>query len=104
MEALSPNSHGEPKLTYNKTHIALGTSGYNFCWFHPRKIASHCAVVIKVGAKERQALVDKLEEAGLEAQSKGQNSIRLNVKLSDIEGHKAEIAELLSKAEEWSHR
>jgi hypothetical protein len=25
----------EPRLTYNRHHIAMGTSGYNFCWFHP---------------------------------------------------------------------
>jgi hypothetical protein len=104
MKGLSPDSHGEPKLTYNKTHIALGTSGYNFCWFHPRKIATHCAVIVKVGAQDRQAIVDKLEEAGLEAQGRGQSLIRLNVKLADIEGHKTEIADLLRKAEEWSHR
>lgn len=104
MKALSPASQGEPKLTYNKTHIALGTSGYNFCWFHPRKIATHCAVIVKIGAQERQAIVDKLEEAGLEAQSRGQTSIRLNIKLDDVEAHKAEIGELLGKAEEWSHR
>ena len=25
------------RLTYNKSHIAIGTIGRNFAWFHPRK-------------------------------------------------------------------
>jgi hypothetical protein len=28
--ALAPTTNGERKITYNKTHIAPGTSGYNF--------------------------------------------------------------------------
>lgn len=37
IRGLTPTSKGEPRLTYNRHHIALGTSGYNFCWFHPSK-------------------------------------------------------------------
>jgi hypothetical protein len=39
--SLVPTTHGEAKLGYNKTHIALTTGGYVFCWFFPRKTASH---------------------------------------------------------------
>jgi hypothetical protein len=104
MAALAPTSNGEPKITYNKTHIALGTSGYNFCWFHPRKVAWHCAVVTKVALEKRDAIIDSLEEAGLEAITHGRSGIRLNLKLSEIEPHKIALVELLRSAEEWSHR
>jgi hypothetical protein len=40
VSALIPKEKGTPRLTYNKYHIALGTSGYNFCWFYPRSTAS----------------------------------------------------------------
>src|SRR5262245_29229930 len=33
-----------PRVTYNKTHIAVGSSGRNFLWCHPRKNAAHCHV------------------------------------------------------------
>lgn len=36
IKGLTPTKRGEPKITYNKHHIALGTSGYNFCWMHLR--------------------------------------------------------------------
>ncbi|WP_156041816.1 CoA transferase [Bradyrhizobium sp. URHD0069] len=79
-------------------------NGYTFGWFYPRKVASHCAVIIKVGAAARQAIVDRLEEAGIEALGRGKGSIRLNVKLADIDVQKTALSELLQKAEEWSHR
>ena len=31
-----------PRVTWNKNHVALGTSGYNFCWFYPGKSTPHC--------------------------------------------------------------
>lgn len=102
--ALAPTKNGEPKITYNRGHIALGTSGYNFCWFYPRKVAWHCAMVVKVSLERRLEIIDSLEEAGLEAVSHGRSGIRLNLKLSEIEAHRDAIAELLRSAEEWSHR
>lgn len=101
--SLVPTQSGEPRLSYNKFHIALGTSGYHFCHFFPRK-ASHCAIWVKVGAAERQATIDKLEEAGLEALSKGKNSIRMNIRMDDIQKHRQALIDLFQKAEEWSRR
>ncbi|MCK1297338.1 hypothetical protein IVB33_03460 [Bradyrhizobium sp. 24] len=102
--SLVPATSGEAKLYYNKSHIALTTGGYLFCWFFPRKVASHCAVWIKVGATERQSIIDNLEAAGLEALSKGKESIRMNVRMDDIHKHRNALIELFRKAEEWSQR
>lgn len=101
---LVPTTNGAPKLSYNKSHIALGTGGYLFCWFFPRKVASHCAIWIKVGTADRQAIIDKLEEAGLEALSKGKARIRMNLRMEDIQKHRQALVDLFQKAEEWSRR
>jgi hypothetical protein len=29
----------EPRLTYNRHHITVPTTGYNFCWFHTAGLA-----------------------------------------------------------------
>lgn len=94
----------EPKVTYNRTHIALGTSGYNFAWFYPRKIATHCPVRLKIGSEQRPALMTKLEEAGLEAENKGQASIQMFLKPEQVEEHRDLLNEVLRVAEHWSHR
>jgi hypothetical protein len=54
-----------PRVTWNKNHVALGTSGYNFCWFHPRKSTPHCHLRIRTGAEERDALLRQLDDAGV---------------------------------------
>jgi hypothetical protein len=101
---LTPTAKGEPRITYNKTHIALGTSGYNFCWFWPRRAVSRCAVHIDVGAEKRQEVIDRLEEAGIEAGNHSRNSIRLHPSVKDIQEHRELIADVIRGAEEWSHR
>jgi hypothetical protein len=102
--ALIASGGGEPKITYNRTHIVVGTSGYYFGWFFPRKIATHCPVRFKVGPDQRAALVTKLEEAGLEAENKGQGSIQMFLKPEQIKQNSGPIGEVLRAAEQWSHR
>jgi hypothetical protein len=98
-----PPSEAQPKLTYNKGHIALATDGYNFCWLHPRKVAWNGVAVIKVGAEIRQEIVDELGEAGVEARLYGKNGIRMNIKLSEIETHRNLISSILAKGDAFSH-
>jgi hypothetical protein len=68
-----------PRLTYNKYHIALGTTGRNFMWFHPRKSAAHCSTEILFDTDSREEFLEKLEEAGF---SVSQRKKKLNLKLS----------------------
>lgn len=104
IKALVPTTAGEARLTYNKHHIALGTTGYNFCWFHPRRVASHCHMHIKVGLDQRQAIIDELEKAGVEAENQGSHSIRLVLSMKNISEHSNVIAKVIDAAEQWSHR
>ncbi|WP_315728913.1 hypothetical protein [Bradyrhizobium sp. SZCCHNS2015] len=102
--ALVSASGSEPKVTYNRTHIALGTSGYYFARFFPRKIATDCPVRLKVGPEQRAAFMTRLEEAGLEAENRGQGSIQLFLKPEQIRQHTSLLGELLQAAEQWSFR
>lgn len=45
----------EERLSYNKGHIALGSTGNNFCWFHPRKTPGYCHVEFKLSPDARDA-------------------------------------------------
>jgi hypothetical protein len=101
---LTPTAKGEARITYNKHHIALATTGYNFCWFHPRRVASHCHMSIKVGAEKRQRMIEDLEMAGLEAENEHTSSIRLPLSIKDVQEHQEKIAKIIAIAEEWSHR
>jgi hypothetical protein len=102
--ALVPTTKGDTRMTYNKHHIALGTSGYNFAWFYPRKKIALSHVNIKVGIDNRPELLKKLEEAGIEAENHRRDSIRLHVTTKDIQEHNSLIVKVLTVAEEFSHR
>jgi len=104
VKGLTPTTKGEPKITYNKHHIALGTSGYNFCWFHPRKAASYCHMHINVGAEKRPEIIKRLEDAGIEAGNHSRSSIRLHLNTKDIQEQRDLIANVIQGAEELSHR
>ncbi len=93
--ALISGAGSEPKITYNRTHVAVGTAGYIFGWFFPRKIATHCPVRFKVGSEQRPALMTKLEEAGLEAENRGQASIQMFLKPEQVKEHRALLGEIL---------
>ena len=87
-----------PRLTYNKYHIALGTTGRNFMWFHPRKSAAHCSIGLLFDTDSREDFIEKLEEEGF---SVSQRKKSLNLKLShnDLQKSSDLLKELLSTAE-----
>lgn len=102
--SLVPAADGQPRITYNRGHIALGTAGYNFCWLHPRRASQHCHLHLKVPADQRAALLEKLEAGGIDAASRGRNSIRLRLAMKDIGAHLAALKELVQVAESFSQR
>lgn len=104
IKELVPNAQANARITYNKHHIALGTSGYNFVWFHPRRVASHCHMHIKFGAEKRQEIIDRLEAAGIEAENQGRGSIRLHLNVQDIANNHEILEDVMRIADEWSQR
>ena len=103
VRSLIQTNKGEPRITYNKYH-ALGTTGYNFCWFYPRKAASHCWVNFKVDPEKRQEIVSRLEVGGIEAENHRRSEISVKLDVKEVQAHRELIAEVLLRAEEWSHR
>jgi hypothetical protein len=88
----------EPRLTYNRHHIALGTTGYNFCWFHPRKTAGHCHIEFRAG-EDRDALVSTLQNAGIDASPRRAESVTFGITASGLAQHAPAICDALTSAE-----
>lgn len=102
--SLVPDVRGTARVTYNKGHIALGTSGYNFCWLHPRRASPHCHLHLKVPAEQRPVLLEKLEADGLDAAIRGRNSIRLRLSMKEVSEIHGPLEDLVRVAEEFSQR
>lgn len=87
------------RTTYNKGHVALGTVGRNFCWFHPPKEASHCHVRVRTDPEKREEQIRAFEETGLYVRPFARAQITLKLSSKDIEGHKHLILDLLRSCE-----
>jgi hypothetical protein len=92
----------EPRITYNRGHIAVGTTGRNFMWCHPRK-SPQVFLVLRVG-DERDRLISMFEEQGIEC-TKGDRSYILKVKLTtkELEKNKVQFFEAIRTSENLSH-
>jgi hypothetical protein len=91
----------EPRLTYNRHHIALGTVGYNFCWFHPRKTAGYCHIEFRAG-ENRDAVVSSLQDAGIDASPRRTENISFSITANSLSQHASVIADALKGAERQS--
>jgi hypothetical protein len=79
------------RVTWNKNHVALGTSGYKFCWFHPRKSTPHCHLRVRTGAENREALLRQLDEAGVGATPFQDDVVTIKLSRKHLEDSRAAI-------------
>jgi hypothetical protein len=87
------------RVTYNKGHVALGTTGRNFCWFHPPRSASHCHVRVRTMADEREAQIAMFDDTGLYVRAFQRELITLKLAVRDLEAHREQLVSLLRRCE-----
>ncbi len=90
------------ELGYKKNDIPLGSTGINFCWFYPRKTAGYCRIIIKLTTEVREAAIAKMQEHGIDASTKGANSIAFSTTNKEVDSHLGQILEIIKQAEELS--
>lgn len=92
----------KPKVAYNKGHIALGTTGTNFAWFHPRK-GNRCHCELRLSPEDRESFKTQLEEKGLDCGLRGTRNISLILTEDEFKTNNDLIALVLKKAESYSN-
>lgn len=91
----------KPKIAYNKNHIAVGTTGNNFAWFHPRKGSTiHCE--IRLNPEDREVLKDELVDDGITSRLKGSRNISIMMTEEEFVKHKTIIEDTFKRAEAYS--
>jgi hypothetical protein len=87
------------RITYNKNHVALGTSGRNFAWFHPRK-GAHIHFGIRTGPEIRDEFHKRLEDVGIYChKSSDQNNLRIQLTMKELTDNVDLLQDLFNKAE-----
>ena len=92
----------QPRLTYNRYHIAVGTTGRNFCWFHPRKSPGTCHIKFRLVADTRDTVLSELQEKGIDASPRSADSVTFNITNAGLQEHISIIKGVLESAEEAS--
>jgi hypothetical protein len=93
----------DPRLTWNRGHVALGSNGYSFCWFHPRK-GDNCNINVRLRSDQRDQAVAELQAAGVDATPTEAEFINFTISVGAIEKHTEKLKEVLEQAEGWSRR
>ena len=96
-------SGSEIRLTYNRHRIAMGSSGYNFCWFSPRKLGN-CHIECRFSLEVRDAAVADLQTGGIDASPLRTDHAAFSVNIKALDAQKAVLIDILKRAEEWSKR
>ncbi len=94
----------EPRVTYNRNHIALGTTGWNFCWFNPRKTVGHCHIEFRVSNETRDSILSSLQEGGVDASPRATDSVSFTITTKLLDEHFPIISSALKHAEEQSRQ
>ena len=92
----------EERVSYNKHHIALGSSGNNFCWFHPRKTVGFCHTEFKLTPETRDEHLSKLQKAGIDATAVSKDRISFSMSNKTIDERLSPIMEAIKQAEVFS--
>jgi len=94
---LCRRSYPDLRVTYNKSHIAVGTQRQNFCWLHPRKKQIHCH-----GSFYAEESTDKaraiLEQAGVPFTEGEQGDLRFTLATKDIEDKREALKQAFALA------
>jgi len=100
--ALIEKEIGPARVTYNKNHIALGTSGFNFCWLHPRKSTPHCHMRLRTGGEHREEILRHLDDAGVSATLFQSEIITIKLSQKHLEGSREAVLATLRYCEQYS--
>ncbi len=99
--SMIPSTSGAARVTYNKYHIAVGTTGQNFLWLHPRKNASHVHMHLKLDGAARATLLEKLEAAGIYSGARGKE-IKVRLSANELSDQEPLVKEVLDECERQS--
>lgn len=97
---LISEKYQNPKVTYNKHHVALGTHKQNFLWFHPRKTEGYCHINIRTGNENVEQAKAIFDGAEISYNQRKEDLFAFPIYLKELNKNKEKIIELLSLAVE----
>lgn len=85
------------KVTYNKHHVALGTTRQNYMWFHPRK-SPYNYIEIKLAKEYIEEAKSILEAIGIPFTSRKEDILSISIQGEQLKKHHTKIKEIMEQA------
>ena len=95
MITMAQEVYTDSRLTYNKHHVALGTTRQNYIWFHPRKSPNNCHFEIKVGKENIDEAKTLFEELGISYTSRKEDTLAISIQGDELKKYSDKIKELV---------
>ena len=90
--------YSDVRVTYNKHHVAIGTTQRNFIWFHPRKRAGYCHFDIKVGKNNLEGIKSLLEESGISFNHRKDDILSVSIQAKEFSENRKKLKDLFHSA------
>lgn len=87
--------YSNPKVTYNKHHVALGTSRINFMWLNPRKSTVICHLVMKFDKNMMNEVKTRFDEMGISYTLRDEDRLAMSIQPSDLKNNMEKFTELM---------
>jgi len=98
MIAISKEMYENPKVTYNKHHVALGTLRRNYAWFRSRVREGYCQFDVRLGRNNIDKTKKSLEEIGLPFSLRRDDTLAISIQTPVFEENKEFIKKLFLDA------
>ena len=98
---INAKTGGAARVTYNKAHVAIGTTGRHFCWVIPRA-TGHCHVRVKTTSEAREELIKNFAESKLYIRPFMARLITLKLNDKELEENREPLGALFKTCEEQS--
>lgn len=96
--SITKEIYENPRVTYNKHHVALGTQRKNYAWLRPRKKEGYCPFQIRVGKGNVDKTREMLEEVGMPFNIRKEDIFTIALQASVFENNKEVIKGLFNNA------
>lgn len=98
MIAMAQEAYPNSRVTYNKHHVALGTTRQNYMWFHPRKSPTNCHFEIKVGKENIDEAKAIFEELGISYTPRKEDKLAISIQGDELKKHGDRIKDLIKQS------
>jgi hypothetical protein len=92
---LVSSKYPNPKITYNKYHIAIGTQKQNFLWCHPRKTEGYCHFNIRTGKENADKAKEIFDQIQISFNQRREDIFSFPIYMKEFNDNKDQLTDLL---------